>query len=87
MTDDQRKSLGAKCGHVKRRLNRGERLEGTVLEFALSVIEPDASSPKSDYGDFLSRIAEKLKAGEQLDDYEHHIVVDVVLLHTRLGAG
>jgi hypothetical protein len=85
MMDDQRKSISTKCGHVRRRLNRGEPLEGSLLEFALSIVEPDVGSPKSDFGDLLNGIAEKLKAGERLSDYEHHIMVDVLLLHTRLG--
>jgi hypothetical protein len=28
----------------------------------------------------------KLKAGELLGDYEHHLLVDVFLLHVRLQA-
>ena len=73
------KSIGAMCGHVKRRLNQNEPLEGKVMEFALDIVgETD--------DDFLNGIAEKLKAGEKLDDYENHIMVDVLLLHVRLGA-
>ena len=38
-------------------------------------------------GDALfSGIAEKLRSGALLDDYELHIMLDVVLLHVRLGA-
>ena len=73
------KGIIAKCGHVKRRLNQNEPLEGKVLEFALSLIG------ETDDG-FLNGIAEKLKAGDKLDEYEHHIMVDVILLHARLGA-
>lgn len=72
------KGISAKCGHVKRRLNRNEPLEGKVLEFALSLIE-EADD------DFLNGIAEKLRAGEKLDEYELHMV-DVLLLHVKLGA-
>lgn len=73
------KSISAKCGHVKRRLNQNEPLEGKVLEFALDIVgETD--------DDFLNGIAEKLKAGEKLDDYEHHLMVDVLLLHVKLRA-
>jgi hypothetical protein len=68
------------CGHVKRRLNQNEPLEGKVLEFALDEVIGETDD------DFLKGIAEKLKAGEKLDDYEQHIMVDVLLLHTRLGA-
>ncbi|WP_460139653.1 hypothetical protein [Pseudomonas sp. S2_E01] len=73
------KSISAKCGHVKRRLNQNEPLEGKVLEFALDIVGETGD-------DFLNGIAEKLKAGEKLDDYEHHFMVDVLLLHVKLGA-
>lgn len=73
------KAISAKCGHVKRRLKQNEPLEGKVLEFALSVIGETSD-------EFLRGIADKLKAGEKLSEYEHHIMVDVLLLHTRLGA-
>ncbi|OGC77575.1 MAG: hypothetical protein A2Z27_00120 [candidate division Zixibacteria bacterium RBG_16_50_21] len=77
------KAISAKCGHVKRRLNQGKPLEGKVLEFALSVVE---GGMRSSNDDFLKGIADKLKAGEKLSEYEHHIMVDVLLLHIRLGA-
>lgn len=73
------KGISAKCGHVKRRLTKNEPLEGKVLEFALSlIVEAD--------DDFLNGISEKLKAGEKLDEHELHIMLDVVLLHGKLGA-
>jgi len=74
------KSISAMCGHVTRRLIRNEPLEGTVLEFALDEVIGETDD------DFLKGIAEKFKAGEKLDDYEQHIVIDVLLLHLRLGA-
>lgn len=73
------KSISAMCGHVKRRLNQNEPLEGKVLEFALDIIGD------TDH-ELLIGIAKKLKAGEKLDEYEHHTMVDVILLHVRLGA-
>lgn len=69
----ERKSISTKCGHVKRRLVRDEPLTGALLEFALDTV-----------GD--ERIAAKLKAGQKLSDYELHLMVDVFLLHKRLGA-
>ena len=75
---DDMKSISAKCGHVKRNLNQGKPLEGRVLEFALSLVEGSA--------DELSiEIGRKLKEGERLNNYEHHIMVDVILLHVKLG--
>ena len=73
------KSISAMCGHVKRRLNANEPLEGRVLEFALDIVRETGD-------DLMNGIAEKLKTGDKLDDYEHHIMVDALLLHVRLGA-
>lgn len=69
----ERKRRGARLGHIKRRLKCDEPLTGELLELALNCTgHPD--------------IAEKLKAGEILSDYEYHIFVEVELLHVRLGA-
>jgi hypothetical protein len=67
------KSNSAKCGHVKRRLLRNERLSGKTLEFALGVVGED------------SDLADKLRTGQPLSDYELHWMVDVILLHKRLS--
>ena len=77
------KDISAKCGHVKRLLSQNEPLTGKVLEFALSVIDENGRSTSDGV---LSGIADKLTAGKQLSEYEHHIMVDVLLLHKRLGA-
>lgn len=69
----EQKKISAKCGHVKRRLVRKEVLTGKVLEFALGVVGDD------------SDIGIKLKNGEQLTEYESHLMIDVFLLHTRLS--
>jgi hypothetical protein len=76
-------ATSAKCGHVKRRLLRNEPLTGKVLEFAISVI---AESAMAGGDDLLRRVAYKLRAGEQLDDYELHIMIDVLLPHKRSRA-
>ena len=68
----ERKRFSTLCGHVARRLKNNERLTGNVLECALSAV-----------GD--EKTAEKLRNGEPLDDYEKHLIVDVRLLHMRLG--
>ena len=73
-------SFSAKSGHVKRRLRRNEPLTGTVLEFALGIIE---SGPPDD---LCNGMAAKLKAGQPLSDYECHILLDVWLLHLRLSS-
>ncbi|TKW61093.1 MAG: hypothetical protein DI628_00225 [Blastochloris viridis] len=68
-----RKARGAKCGHVKRRLLNGEPLEGKTLDFALGILNPE------------DVIYKKLKEGQPLSEYELHLMVDVYLLHERLG--
>lgn len=77
------KAVATQCGHVKRRLNAGKPLDGKILEFALETLGNQCDS--SEHG-FIDGIAEKLKAGEELSEYEQHFFVDVILLHTRLGA-
>jgi len=69
----ERKRNSARCGHVKRKLRKGERLTGELLEFAVDVA-----------GDH-TEIVENLKAGHQLGDYEMHLMIDVFLLHARLA--
>src|SRR5690242_9741652 len=66
-----RKSFGTRCGHLKRKLRAKERLEGKMLEFALDIANDE--------------IGQKLKAGEPLDGYEMHLMIDVWMLHIRLA--
>lgn len=68
----ERKRFSTLCGHVARRLKNNERLTGNVLECALNAAMDENA-------------AEKLRKGEPLSDYEKHLIVDVVLLHMRLG--
>ena len=67
------KSFGARCGHVKRRLKQGEPLTGKTLELALEYAQDD-------------EVARKLEAGEELTEYEYHVLVEVTLLHARLSS-
>ncbi|MEQ8832263.1 MAG: hypothetical protein RLW87_20820 [Alphaproteobacteria bacterium] len=67
-----RKRFSTRCGHIKKRLVNGERLEGALLELALE-LAPDEV------------FAAKLRKGEKLSDYECHFFVDAVLLHARLA--
>jgi hypothetical protein len=67
----ERKRLSALRRDVKRGLKKNERLTGDVLELAVKAVDETT--------------AEKLRKGEPLDDYEKHLIVDVVLLHMRLG--
>lgn len=80
-TDEQKreaKAFSARCGHIKRRLNQDERLEGPLLELALDLAGEDNGKDLN--------IAKKLKAGEKLSEYEYHVFVEVILLHARLSA-
>jgi len=76
---------GNMCAQVKKRLNAGEKLTGEYLAFALGLMPIERPNP--DKTDLVwLEISRKLKAGEQLGNYEHHLMVDVVLLHVRLQA-
>ncbi|WP_156795474.1 hypothetical protein [Bradyrhizobium icense] len=68
----ERKRFATLCGHVSRRLKNDERLTGNVLDLAVSAA-------------FDEKTADKLRNGEPLSDYEKHLIVDVALLHMRLG--
>jgi hypothetical protein len=76
---------GRKCGWVKRKLHAGEPLTGELLEFALRLI-PEPGWEGDKYSEMWASMAQKLNAGEPLGNYEHHLLVDVFLLHARLGA-
>ena len=69
----ERKRIGARCGHVKRKLKQGEALEGELLEFAIETVVGNPA------------LVEKLRSGQQLRDYELHLMVDMYLLHARLS--
>jgi hypothetical protein len=74
------KSMSARIGHIKRRLLRDEVLTGKHLELALDILGNGDSGQNQ-----IDQIARKLEAGETLDAYVLHIMVDVILLHARLG--
>jgi hypothetical protein len=77
------KSISAKCGHIKRKLTQNEPLADKTLEFALEVIDYSYSGFSD--SQFLDKLAEKLKSREELNDYEYHIMVDVLLVHRKLS--
>ena len=82
MRGEVSRAASARCGHVTRRLTRNVPLKGKVLQFSLGVIE-ESRKGFSD-GGFLDRLAGKLAKGQRLDDYEAHIMLDVLLPHYRL---
>lgn len=78
----ERKSRGASYGHITRKLNNNDPLTGKTLELALELVDVIGDDEQSK---FMRNIGNKLKAGEPLDEYEHHIMVDVLILHARLS--
>ena len=83
--DEARKLRNWRCGQIKRKLIRNERLTGELLKFALDVVG-DPVEGNDEHSTFCKHIATKLKHGMPLDDYEFHMMVDVWLLHVRLGS-
>jgi hypothetical protein len=70
---------------VKRKLNAGEPITGELLDFALEQVPNPGPNPSKSEEIWVS-IANKIRTGEKLGDYELHLMVDVILLHARLGA-
>ncbi len=68
---------------IKRCLSNNEPLTGKALEMALSLVDVHGDDEQSK---FMRNIGVKIKAGQPLAEYEHHILVDVLMLHTQLGA-
>lgn len=69
----ERKRVGTRCGHIKRKLKEGQPLEGELLEFAIEMVGGNEG------------LADKLRSGQQPGGYELHLMLDVHLLHARLG--
>lgn len=79
----ERKSYGAKLGHVTKRLIEKKPLTGKTLKTALELITCDDPEVGINKDPFFIGIAEKMKTGQPLTDYEFHIVVDVRMVHER----
>lgn len=62
---------------------KNEPLKGKMLNLALKII--DESYIGFSDAQFLDTIKDKLTAGQPLNDYEQHIIVDVLLLHNKLA--
>lgn len=67
---------------VKNSLSKNERLTGQALQLALDLVDVSGDDELSN---FMRNIGVKLKSGQQLGDYEYHILVDVLMLHARLA--
>lgn len=75
--------LDDRYDQVKHCLSNNEPLTGEILEFALELVDAEGDDEQSK---FVRNIGIKMKAGEPLDDYEHHMLVDVIMLHAQLGS-
>lgn len=78
----ERKARGARYGHVKRGLSNNKPLTGKTLELALELVNVHGDD---EHSRFVRNIGVKMQAGQPLDEYEYHIVVDVLMLHARLS--
>lgn len=79
----ERKAHSARCGHVKRRLFSGAPLTGKTLDFALELLS--TSRERSSEPQMLEEMAKKLVAHVPLTEYEQHILVDVLLVHSKIA--
>lgn len=62
--------------HVKQCLSNHEPLTGKTLELALELVDVHGDDKLSI---FARNIGTKLKGGQPLDEYEHHILVDMLM--------
>jgi hypothetical protein len=69
--------------NVTRCLLNKEPLTGKTLELALGLVDVHGDDEQSN---FVKNIGVKMKAGQPLDEYEHHMVVDVLMMHAQLGS-
>ncbi|HAT9211473.1 hypothetical protein SCP20_00445 [Legionella pneumophila serogroup 1] len=69
--------------NIKQCLANNERLTGKELEIALDLVDVLGDDEQSR---FVRNIGIKMKAGEPLDEYEYHVLVDVLMLHQQLSS-
>lgn len=80
----ERKSYGMKLGHVTKLLMQHKPLTGKALETALELVG-DNSEPVTDSSSIYHLLSNKFKTGQPLNDYELHIVVDVLVPQSKLS--
>ena len=76
-TEHEKRSIGAKCGHVIRRISKGEPLKGKTLKFALEIL---GQNEQDSTDSTIYLISNKIKKGQELDDYEKSILEDIGLI-------
>ena len=72
------KRFSAKCGQLTRKIMADEDLSGSSLDLTIDII----CSSSSEWAHELGR---KLVGHEKLTDYEKHLMLEVLLLHAKLG--
>ena len=78
----EQKARDARYDQIEHCLLKNEPLTGKTLELALEFVDVNGDD---EFSIFTRNIGVKMKAGQPLDEYEYHIMVDVLLLHARLG--
>lgn len=78
----ERSSRSASYGHMQRRLTNNQPLTGKTLELALEIVDVQGDD---DFSTFIKGMRAKIQTGQPLDDYELHILLDVLLVHHRLN--
>lgn len=81
----ERKSLGMKYGIVTKHLIEKKPMKGKTLETALSLVTCEDPAAGVNTDPLTMGIAQKLRAGEPLNDYEAHLMIDVWMLHSKLS--
>jgi hypothetical protein len=71
--------------YIKRLINQEKPLTGDALEFALGLLPQDRSGP---HDEVFNEIEDNFRSGKAFDkrSYAYQILVDVALLHVRLGS-
>lgn len=80
-SEKEKRSWSAKCGHIKRKIFANEPLKGKTLKFALQVLE----ASKQSKNDIIVTISDKIRKGEDLNDYEKSMMEDAILTHSKLS--
>lgn len=68
---------------IKHCLSNNEPLTGETLRLALDLVDVQGDD---EHSSFIKNIGVKMKSGQPLDEYEHHILVDVMMLHAQLSS-
>jgi len=79
----QRKATSTSYGHITRRLLKNEPLKGKTLELALEIVNVHGDDKTSQE---IKKIGDKLRTGQILNEYESHLMIDVLLPHCRLSS-